>query len=214
MHSDAEPHPAPTAVRTSSPPSWAAHLSAALDGRFDAVLFDCDGTLVDSEPLCERAWNTVARDYRLPTTAAAPGASFGQRIAVLRDSHPETPATEMLHLAYWSRLRSLYRAELRPIPLVYETALALRAARTPLAIVSNSDQERLEFTIRCAAPLLQGVPLIGLHAGSRPKPDPDLYLLAARHLEVRPARCLVVEDSAVGAAAGRSAGMTVAMPPS
>lgn len=197
----------------SSPRPWRHLLAEAADGDFSAVLFDCDGTLVDSEPLCERAWAAVARDHGILPSPAAAGASFSQRIATLRESHPGLPATATLYRVYWSRLRELYRAELRPILPVYEAAVALREAGIPLAVVSNSDQSRLEFTIHCAAPLLQDLPLIGMRPDRRPKPAPDLYLRAASELGVKPSRCLAVEDSTVGALAGRAAGMVVALLP-
>ncbi|WP_162893328.1 HAD family hydrolase [Microbacterium halotolerans] len=213
MRSESEPRLDPSSPTSTTPRGWEHLLAEASAGDFAAVLFDCDGTLVDSEPLCERAWEDVTHDYDLPSSAAAPGASFPQRIAALRESHPGIPASTTLYRAYWSRLRALYRAKLRPIPRVYDLAVALHASELPIAVVSNSDQARLEFTIDCAAPLLHDVPLIGLRTDRRPKPAPDLYLLAASQLGVAPSHCLVVEDSSVGALAGRAAGMTVALLP-
>lgn len=199
----------PTLSTSPAPVASSAGFEAFTQG-YGAVLFDCDGTLVDSEPLCERAWAATADEHGIPNAPEAPGASFTQRIDALRVAHPSLPATATLHRAYWARLRELYRAELRAIQPVYGVALALQAANFPIAVVSNSEQSRLEYTIRCATPLLDA-PLIGLTSSHRPKPAPDLYLHAAGRLGVSPPQCLVMEDSAIGAEAARAAGMTVAL---
>ncbi|MEV4668509.1 HAD family hydrolase [Microbacterium sp. LWO12-1.2] len=196
-----------------SPHHWHHLAEQAARGAYSAVLFDCDGTLVDSEPLCERAWRSVADDLGLPRTpdVSPAGSSFEQRIGALRRHHPGLPPSADLYRAYWSRLSRLYRAELRPIVPVYDTAVRLRRSGVPVAVVSNSEQLRLEFTILCAAPRLSAEPLVGWSQGRRPKPAPDLYLLAADLLEVAPSRCLAVEDSPIGAEAALAAGMTATL---
>lgn len=194
---------------------WRQLVERAKRGEFAAVLFDCDGTLVDSEPLCDKAWGAVAAELGIQGSPASSsiGTSFEQRIEVLRPQHPDLPSTDALYDRYWARLESLYRAELEPIAPVYEAAVELRAAGVPIAVVSNSDQSRLECTIRCAAPLLSDGLLVGWTEGRRPKPAPDLYLLAASLLGVTATQCLVVEDSAIGATAARRAGMSVVLVP-
>jgi HAD superfamily hydrolase (TIGR01509 family) len=196
-----------------SPHRWPHLAEQAARGAFSAVLFDCDGTLVDSEPLCDRAWRSVADDMDLPRApdVSTVGSSFEQRVDALRRQHPGLPPTADLYRAYWSRLSRLYCAELQPIAPVYETAVRLRQSGIPVAVVSNSEQLRLEFTILCAAPLLSAETLVGWSPGRRPKPAPDLYLLAADLLEVEPSRCLAVEDSPIGAAAALAAGMTATL---
>lgn len=196
-----------------SPHHWQHLAEQAACGAFSAVLFDCDGTLVDSEPLCDRAWRSVADDLGILRTpdVSAVGSSFEQRVDALRPQHPRLPPSADLYRTYWSRLSRLYRAELQPITPVYEAAVRLRRCGVPVAVVSNSEQLRLEFTVLCAAPLLSAELLVGWRQGRRPKPAPDLYLLAADLLEVEPSRCLAVEDSTIGADAARAAGMTATL---
>lgn len=194
---------------------WRDLIDQATQGAFSAVLFDCDGTLVDSEPLCDAAWQAVAAELGIPGSpdSANLGASFEQRIGALRPHHEGLPPTDELYLMYWTRLKSMYSTMLQPIQPVYDAAVAVRAAGVPVAVVSNSDQPRLEFTIECAAPRLSNAPLVGWTENRRPKPAPDLYLLAATILGVDPVECLVIEDSSVGATSARRAGMTVVLLP-
>lgn len=196
-------------------PAWHHLVEQAHLGAFDAVLFDCDGTLVDSEPLCDIAWAGLAAEMRVhsPHELDAAGMSFEQRVASLRPLNPSMPPTEILYAEYWARLKVVYRAQLQPISATYRAAVSLREARIPIAVVSNSEQSRLEFTIECAAPLLSDSLLVGWQADRRPKPAPDLYVLAASLLRIPAERCLALEDTLVGATAAREAGMTVGIVP-
>lgn len=174
-----------------------------------AVLFDCDGTLVDSEPLGDKAWARVCRLLRLGEPQPAPrGLSFSDR--VLADLGP-LPREEVarLYRLYWEELSQLYMHELRPVPEMEALAVDLDARGVRIAIVSNSDDYRVAFTVRCALPRLRHVPTFTASEFIRPKPAPDLFLLAARALGVSPGRCIVVEDSSVGVSAAIAAGMTV-----
>ncbi|MDQ1217697.1 HAD family hydrolase [Microbacterium arborescens] len=175
----------------------------------DAVLFDCDGTLVDSEPIGHRIWGALADDLGV---VAAPGAdaeglSFEQRLETLRTTNPALPPTEVVYAEYWRRLRAAFDESLRPIEPTYHLALELIRADVPIAIVSNSAQERLRYTVFCALPLLTDVPLVGWTPRDRPKPHPDLYRRAASVVSTRADRCLAIEDSTVGALAASRAGM-------
>jgi HAD superfamily hydrolase (TIGR01509 family) len=175
----------------------------------DAVMFDCDGTLVDSEPIGHRIWGALADDLGV---VAAPGAdaeglSFEQRLERLRTTNPALPPTEVVYAEYWRRLRTAFDESLQPIEPTYRLALELVRADIPVTIVSNSAQERLQYTVSCALPLLAGVTLVGWTPRDRPKPHPDLYRRAASLIAVRADRCLAIEDSAVGALAASRAGM-------
>lgn len=175
----------------------------------DAVMFDCDGTLVDSEPIGHRVWGALAGDLGV---VAAPGAdaeglSFEQRLEALRTTNPALPPTEVVYAEYWRRLRTAFDESLQPIEPTYRLARELVSANIPVAIVSNSAQERLQYTVSCALPLLAGVTLVGWTPRDRPKPRPDLYRRAASLVAVPADRCLAIEDSAVGALAASRAGM-------
>jgi HAD superfamily hydrolase (TIGR01509 family) len=189
-------------------------LGAAVIGRvrrqdIDAVMFDCDGTLVDSEPIGHRVWGALADDLGV---VAAPGAdaeglSFEQRLEALRTTNPALPPTEVVYAEYWRRLRTAFDESLQPIEPTYRLARELVRANIPVAIVSNSAQERLQYTVSCALPLLAGVTLVGWTTRDRPKPHPDLYRRAASLVAAPADRCLAIEDSTVGALAASRAGM-------
>lgn len=169
-----------------------------------AVLFDMDGTLVDSDAAVERAWTTWAREYGvLVDPSTLHGRPADATVRSLRpdldDAAVEAAAARQLDLQYDDL------ADVVPT----KGALDLLAGLTlPWAIVTSADARLAQARLGAAgitAPVLVTVEDI-----SRGKPDPEGYLLAAQLLGVRPAQCLVVEDAAAGVAAGRAAGATVA----
>ena len=180
---------------------------------FGAVLFDCDGVLVDSEGAANRVWVALLAAHGL---AFAPADfllySVGRTLSGLyagleRDFGWTRPPTFDAELD--AALQLVFRT-MRPVPGAPELLAALRAAGLPFAVASNSRRDRLDLKLAASglAPLLAG----RVHDPSqvaRGKPAPDLYLHAASGLGVAPARCLVVEDSVLGVSAGVAAGMTV-----
>lgn len=179
---------------------------------FDAVIFDCDGVIVDSEILACRAVADLIAHYEPRAQVAelierlvgtpdemiikAISAEFGTRF----------PA-DMRQRAVDAIDTALTEGGLRAIPGI-ETAV--RRLEVPAAVASNSHYHRVLRSLALAG--LDGA--FGDHvytpeAVERPKPAPDLYLHAARRLGVEPARCIVVEDSVPGSTAGLAAGMTV-----
>jgi HAD superfamily hydrolase (TIGR01509 family) len=111
--------------------------------------------------------------------------------------------------AFWPALRdelfALIDAELRPFPDALAALEALRADGIPVAVASSSPRERLDRTL-AGAGLSFGVTVAGDEV-EHGKPAPDMFLAAAARLGVEPARCVVVEDSGPGVAAGVAAGM-------
>lgn len=182
---------------------------------FAAVLFDCDGTLVDSEPITNRVLRDMleARGWRLSFAEC-------QRIFVgttVRDHRDEIeaatgqPLTEAWLADFRSRRDAALAAELLPIPGVHAAvAAAQQLTGGRVACASGADRVKLELQLRktglwqpFADTIFSGQEL------PRNKPHPDVYLAAAAHWPVDPARCLVVEDTPTGTQAGRAAGATV-----
>ncbi|GAA5532026.1 HAD-IA family hydrolase [Deinococcus aluminii] len=186
-----------------------------MSGRpFDAVLFDLDGVLVDSELLGNTVWVELLAEHgltldRAAFMARAVGGTHRALFDWLRAEHGwEQPGGFLPELD--ARLARAFTAT-PAIEGAADTLRALRAAGLPFAVASNSLRERLHLKL-AAAGLSE---LVGQHAyhpadvGGRGKPLPDLYLHAAAALGVSPARCLVVEDSVTGLTAGVAAGATV-----
>lgn len=169
-----------------------------------AVLFDMDGTLVDSDAAVERAWTTWAWEYGVdvdPATLHGRPADAAVRSLCpwLDDAAVAAAAARQLDLQYDDL------ADVVPTPGALDLLTGLTL---PWAIVTSADV-RLAHARLGAAGIAAPV-LVTVEDISRGKPDPEGYLLAAQLLGVPPARCLVVEDAAAGVAAGRAAGATVA----
>lgn len=180
-----------------------------------AVIFDCDGTLVDSEPLAAEAWRRAVAPYGYAVTAADLERSVGLPYATVHEyfsGRVELPAAPEFWTSLRDELFALIDADLRPFDDAVSAARALRAQGLALAVASSSPRERLDRTLG----------RVGLHdlfhatvAGdevARGKPAPDMFLATAERLGVAPSECVVIEDSPPGVAAGRAAGMdTVAI---
>ncbi|MEU9024910.1 HAD-IA family hydrolase [Actinomadura sp. NPDC048394] len=169
-----------------------------------AVLFDVDGTLVDSTPLVEAAARVWAAEYGLDADvflSGAHGRRTSDRVADFLPADRVAAAT--------ARLDAL-EAERTDGITALPGALALLTAMNgmPWAMVTSMDKEQLRVRTGVA-----GVPLppvvITAEDVPRGKPDPSGYLLAASRLGVDPSACVVIEDAPAGIAAGRAAGATV-----
>lgn len=177
-----------------------------------AVVFDCDGVLVDSEPHSLEAWREVLARLGHPGTAGDVRECTGlgyvachERLATLG---PLPPPGEL-----WPELlAALHRSfaaglEVHGDARATVEGLVLRGI--PVAVASSSPRQRLDLTLGCAG--LGGrfdVTVAGDEV-PRSKPWPDVYLEAARRLGVPPPSCVAVEDTGHGARAARAAGMRV-----
>lgn len=182
---------------------------------FEAVLFDCDGVLVDSEPIT----NGVLREL-LNEAGWALGQAECERIFIgkaVRDERArielETgwPLTEDWMRAFYARRDQRLRAELRAMDGALEAVIAAhRHTAGRIACASGADKAKVVMQIQMAgmAPYF-GDRIFSGHDLPRSKPAPDVYLAAAAHVGVEPSRCLVIEDTATGVRAGLDAGATV-----
>jgi HAD superfamily hydrolase (TIGR01509 family) len=175
-----------------------------------AVIFDCDGTLVDSEPLSERAWALALARHGYALTpqdlAGAQGLPFPTVHAHMA-KRARLPELEVFWREYAGELLPLLDTELEPFADAVATARELHDQGIPLAVASSSRRERLDRTLtRANLDTLFAVSVAGDEI-ARGKPEPDMFLEAARRLGATPQDCVVIEDSAPGVAAGLAAGM-------
>jgi HAD superfamily hydrolase (TIGR01509 family) len=178
---------------------------------FDLVIFDCDGVLVDSEPLACGALAGVVAAHGLPLGIDEVfrrflGRSFraveAYYAAMKGHEIPETFRAE-----FRRDTEAAYRRALRPIAGV-DTVLA--TLDRPFCLASSSDPRRLALTLDLAGLAdAFGERVYSASQVARGKPEPDLFLYAAERMATAPDRCLVVEDTEAGVAAGKAAGMTV-----
>jgi len=166
----------------------------------DAVLFDCDGVLVDSRVTAERAWSEWARWFALDPDAVLEGLHGRRSQDTVQRHLPEADWTTALELIETIELRTV--TDTQPIP----GALALfNQLVRHRAVVTSASRNLAQARLR-AAGFPQPRVLIAGPDVSNGKPAPDGYLLAARALAVNIGRCAVVEDSRAGVAAARAAG--------
>ncbi|MFZ3238677.1 MAG: HAD family hydrolase [Stellaceae bacterium] len=175
----------------------------------DLVIFDCDGVLVDSEPIVNRAHATALTGCGYPITAddlvdRFCGLSDADMFAII-----ERERGCALPLSYAALVGDIieqqFRRSLRAIFGVREVLDALPSARC-VASSSTHDMIRRKLELTGLSPCF-GEMLFSAEMVSRGKPAPDLFLHAAAQMDVAPARCVVVEDSAAGITAARTAGM-------
>lgn len=182
---------------------------------FDAVLFDCDGVLADSEPITMRVLRDMLAERGWPMPQAECEALFvGVTVrsrAALIEARTGKPLTDEWMAAFYARRDVELRAHLAPIAGAAQAVRAAhRACGGRIACASGADagKLRLELGKLQLAPWFEGRVFSG-HDMPRNKPFPDVYLAAARALNVPPARCLVIDDTPTGVRAGKAAGATV-----
>jgi HAD superfamily hydrolase (TIGR01509 family) len=178
----------------------------------EAVLFDCDGVVVDSEgPTLSLFLQDLAR-YGLPLTLDAFEAEFlGATVeTVARRATAKGAALPESWVAdFYDRMYAMLAAGVPLVEGVTAVLDRLDRAGIPFAMGSNGSLEKMEITLgqHGLAGRFKAV-LSGQAIGS-PKPAPDVYLRAAKACGALPAACVVIEDSATGARAGLAAGMRV-----
>jgi HAD superfamily hydrolase (TIGR01509 family) len=176
-----------------------------------AVIFDCDGTLVDSEPLARRAWAEGLAPYGYAIADAEyqglVGLPFERTHAFFAERVPGLPPADAFWAGYAGTLFALIDGELEPFTDALDTVRDLRARGLRLAVASSSPRARLDRTLARAG--LDGAFPVSVAGDevAHGKPAPDMFLAAAGRLGVAPAACVVIEDSPPGVAAGLAAGM-------
>jgi HAD superfamily hydrolase (TIGR01509 family) len=182
---------------------------------FDAVLFDCDGVLVDSEQITNGVLRDMLEELGWKLSADECMRIFiGKAIkdeAALIEAHIGQPLTEDWMVRFRERRNARLMRDVRPVRGAPEAAAALhRRFAGRIACASGADRIKVELQLRrCGLmPYFEGRVFSG-HELPRSKPAPDVYLAAAAAVGVAPGRCLVVEDTVTGVTAGVAAGATV-----
>ena len=175
-----------------------------------AVIFDCDGTLVDSEPLARTAWERALAPHGYALTDADADACIGlpyPRVHAYFAERVELPGAEPFWADFSGELFALIDTELVVFDDAVGAARELRERGIPVAIASSSPRERLHRTLSRAGLLDAFDVTVAGDEVANGKPAPDMFLLAAERLGVAPEDCVVIEDSPPGVRAGVAAGM-------
>jgi beta-phosphoglucomutase len=176
-----------------------------------ALIFDLDGTLIQSMPLHERSWAVLFEELQWPFDREAffertTGKTNAEIFAALMP-HASVSEHERLALRKESLYRQLARTELQAVPGALAFMQAARDAGLKLAIGTAAPLGNIEVAF-AAFPFGSLVATVASPAdGLRGKPAPDLFAEPARRLNVLPAHCLVFEDAPLGVEAAQRAGM-------
>jgi HAD superfamily hydrolase (TIGR01509 family) len=183
--------------------------------RFEAVLFDCDGVLVDSEPITNGVLRDMLEELGWTLSAQECMALFvGKTVkdeAALIEARTGVPLTEEWLARFRARRNEALERNLVAVRNVHAAVASIHERHQGrIACASGADRFKVELQLRKVGLLtyFEGRIFSGQEL-PRSKPAPDVYLAAARALSVDPARCAVVEDTRTGVTAGVAAGATV-----
>ncbi|RRS00554.1 HAD-IA family hydrolase [Glycomyces terrestris] len=174
-----------------------------------AVLFDMDGTLVDSDGAVERAWTAWAAEYGVDPAAVLPEIHGRTAAASVARFRPDLDPEAALAAVAWMAEREC--TDLDGVAAnrgAHRLLAALERSSIPWAVVTSANQRLAKARLNAAG--IEPPLLVTVDDVARGKPDPEGYLMAAEALGADPAECLVVEDSETGLAAGRASGARTA----
>lgn len=180
-----------------------------LEPKFELILFDCDGVLVDSEPIANQLFTTMVQELGAPMTPEENerlfrGRSMTSCRQILSD-HLGREIPQSFFDSFHDRLFTLLRSELKPIEGIHT---ALEQIKIPTCVASSGSHEKMKLTLNhCGLWEYFVGRIFSAHEVPRGKPFPDLFLHAAQILGADPKRCAVIEDSLPGLQAAVAAGM-------
>lgn len=179
---------------------------------FDLIIFDCDGVLVDSEPICSGVTSTLITSLGLSVSPYDVAAQFKGRsmpeIKALITRQLGFPLPQNYDEQYLALLEERYAADLLPTAGVRDLITSLR---TFYCLASSGSHQKISANLRHSglSDLFPAEIRFSASDVAYPKPAPDSFLQAAKKFGVKPERTLVIEDSAIGVDAALTAGMQV-----
>ena len=180
-------------------------------GRFDLVIFDCDGVLVDSERLSNEVFATMLNEENCPATLEIMfehfvGHSMPQCLELIQNLWNKTLTADFVE-RYRARVKAAFEAELQAVPGIEQVIDSLDC---PYCVASSGSHEKMQTTLGITGLLSKFENRrFSVSEVKESKPAPDVFLHAAKKMGVDPERCAVIEDSPTGVRAGLAAGMTV-----
>jgi HAD superfamily hydrolase (TIGR01509 family) len=175
------------------------------------IIFDCDGVLVNSEPISNRILAEVLTENGLPMSVEScyehfMGRTMSDCVRILETRFGHTAGADFADVVRRRTLDAL-RREVEPVAGISE---ALDRIQVPVCVASSGQLVKMRTTLQRTGLLERFEDRLFSAAGlARGKPHPDIFLHAARALGAEPVSCAVVEDTPVGVEAGVAAGMTV-----
>lgn len=192
---------------------------AARSLAFEAVIFDMDGLLIDSEPLTDIAFSALieAHSCQIDWTPELIARLQGRRMTEILEivagiCSIATPIAELSETLEAHRIEVI-RGHLQPKPGAVEMVRHVQSSGLPVALATSGQRTYVDAALRESGLTGSFAVEVTGESVTRGKPDPEVYLLAAQRLGVAPEHCVVFEDAPAGIAAAIAAGMTaVAVP--
>ncbi|MFE1457216.1 HAD family hydrolase [Streptomyces sp. NPDC058735] len=183
--------------------------------RYDLVIFDNDGVLVDSEPISNRLLAAYLTELGHPTSYEDSLRDYmGSAMHRIHDLVRERTGQRLpadFDDVFHARVFAAFEQDLKPVPRVEEVLQKLVADSVPYCVASSGSHERIRVGHRTTGldRFFDERRIFSSEDVGRGKPAPDLFLHAAERMGVAPERCVVVEDSPLGVQAAVAAGMDV-----
>lgn len=179
--------------------------------RFQLVIFDCDGVLVDSELITNRVFVGMLNELGLKLSLddmfeRFVGRSMPQCLALIAQLLGREVPDEFVS-AYRVRIAAALKSELKAVPGIESV---LESLTLPYCVASSGTHDKMQMTLGLTGllPKFQGK-MFSVTEVAHPKPFPDVFLHAAKQMGVAASSCAVIEDTPTGVQAGVAAGMTV-----
>jgi beta-phosphoglucomutase family hydrolase len=176
-----------------------------------ALIFDMDGVMIDSNPFHLAKWVDMLNDHHIPfDRKALPQQLFGKRNdSALRFFFGDISRAESRRLSeeLEATFRKAFKPHARPLPGLRTLIRQCRRARIPMAVASSAMVKNIEFIVDALQLRPSFDCLVSGDHVKHPKPNPEIYLKAAKMLNLPPGECVAFEDSFVGIEAAKNAGM-------
>lgn len=175
-----------------------------------ALIFDCDGTLADTMPIHFRAWTAMLGRYGIPFTETRfyqlGGVPTAKIIRILAEEAGAVVTDVDVMVREKEGAFLLHMEHVRPLTPVVRVAAAYRG-QLPMAVASGGYRDVIRQTLECIGASDWFDTVVCAEDTPRHKPEPDVFLEAARRLGASPSGCVVFEDTDIGLEAARRAGM-------
>ena len=175
------------------------------------VIFDMDGVLADTGPIHFESWLKMASEINVEFTREFFEETFGQQSVTITRKllGNNVNDEELVKRAYLKEhyYREMVKDKLEPLPGVIELIINLKDKKFKLAVGSSGPPENVELLLNSLQVKKYFDAIITADDVSNSKPAPDVFLIAAKRLQINPKNCIVIEDAPVGIEAAIKAGM-------